>query len=217
MVLAIVTVDGGQVLQVSQIKRYDYLDLPSSSISNDNLTDLYEEDKLRKADYQNQHTFGVNFVRRALRSKPNNYCITSSWVIFFPIIAFQFNSVHSFISFLPNNDLQNQVLSSFGASLVVEKPVRRELFSMYIDNVDLSYKARGNLRSLEFNVMDLQVDNYSETMIYPVMLRSTKKEIHKSINFEDNIEYTAEGYNVSDSAEDKLNSQTGALFSRNKC
>ena len=76
------------------------------------------------------------------------------------------------------------LLSSFGISLVVEKPTRRELFSLYVDGLELTHKVKNNLMSFEFNIMDLQIDNYSETVIYPVLLRSKKKEIHKSLTLD---------------------------------
>lgn len=73
-------------------------------------------------------------------------------------------------------------LASFGLSLVVEKPIRREFFSMYIDGLEGRVKTKGSMRSFEFMITDLQVDNYSETVVYPVLLHSTKKEIHKSVD-----------------------------------
>lgn len=75
----------------------------------------------------------------------------------------------------------NLVLSSFGVSLVLEKPQRREFFSLYLDGVEMQIKTRGPVTTMEFAVMDLQVDNYSESAIYPIILRSTKKEVHKSV------------------------------------
>jgi hypothetical protein len=81
----------------------------------------------------------------------------------------------------------NFVISSFGMSLVVEKPTRRELLSLYIDGLEVLLKSRGSMQSLELSVADLQVDNYSETVIYPVMLRSKKKEIYNSVNIEGEV------------------------------
>jgi hypothetical protein len=75
----------------------------------------------------------------------------------------------------------NFMLSSFGVSVVVEKPTRREFLSLYIDWLEVLVRLKGSLRSLEFLVMDLQVDNYSETMIHPVLLRSRKKEVRRSV------------------------------------
>lgn len=72
-------------------------------------------------------------------------------------------------------------LASFGLSLVLEQPVRREFLSLYIDGLEGRLKTKGAIRSVEFMVMDLQVDNYSETVVYPVLLHSTKKEVHSSV------------------------------------
>lgn len=73
-------------------------------------------------------------------------------------------------------------LTSFGLSLVVEKPIRREFLSLYVDGLEGRLKTKGHVRSFEFMVMDLQVDNYSETVVYPVLLHSTKKEVHKNVD-----------------------------------
>ena len=73
-------------------------------------------------------------------------------------------------------------LASFGLSLVIERPVRREFMSLYIDGLEGRVKTKGSIRSFEFTVMDLQIDNYSETAVYPVLLHSTKKEVHKSVD-----------------------------------
>lgn len=69
----------------------------------------------------------------------------------------------------------NVLLSSIGVSLVVEKPERRELLSLYVDWVEMFVKSRGTMNSFEFAVMDMQVDSYSETAIYPVLLHSEKR------------------------------------------
>jgi hypothetical protein len=73
-------------------------------------------------------------------------------------------------------------LASFGLSLVVEKPVRREFLSLYIDGLEGRVKSKGAIRSFEFMIVDLQIDNYSETAVYPVLLHSKKKEVHKSVD-----------------------------------
>jgi hypothetical protein len=105
---------------------------------------------------------------------------------------------------------------SIGLSLIAEKPIRRELFGVYIDGIDIrwsetayiapskfesspvnpnstrsnsvdsnndltvtvvssvqsSRSLRGKKTSLSVFVMDMQVDNYSETTVYPVLLHS---------------------------------------------
>ena len=80
-------------------------------------------------------------------------------------------------------------LASFGLSLVVEKPTRREFLSLYIDGLEGRLKTKGIQRSFEFIVMDLQIDNYSESAIYPVLLHSTKKEIHSSVDMGDDDDH----------------------------
>eukprot|EP01033_Poteriospumella_lacustris_P006747 gene6747-4866_t len=86
----------------------------------------------------------------------------------------------------------NIQLSSFGISLVLEKPRRREFLSLYVDGIQLKWQRRGHVNTLEFAVMDLQVDNYSESAIYPIILRSTKKEIHKSVVMDGEEEFYAD-------------------------
>lgn len=66
-------------------------------------------------------------------------------------------------------------LASVGLSLVVEKPIRREFFSLYLDCLEAKMKTKGALRSFEFIIMDVQLDNYSETGVYPVLLHSMRK------------------------------------------
>ncbi|RYH20785.1 hypothetical protein EON65_22470, partial [archaeon] len=79
----------------------------------------------------------------------------------------------------------NIVLGSLGVSLVVERPIRKELFSLYMDRIEIFFKSKGMMKTLDFSVLDLQLDNYSESCIYPVLIRSTKKEVHNSIAMDD--------------------------------
>ena len=65
--------------------------------------------------------------------------------------------------------------ASVGVSLVLEKPYRREFLSLYIDGLEGRVKKKGSLCSYEFMILDLQVDNYSQTVVYPVLLHSMKK------------------------------------------
>ena len=89
-------------------------------------------------------------------------------------------------------------LASFGLSLVIERPVRREFMSLYIDGLEGRVKTKGSIRSFEFTVMDLQIDNYSETAVYPVLLHSTKKEVHKSVDLFQIDEGADEEYEITD-------------------
>jgi hypothetical protein len=70
-------------------------------------------------------------------------------------------------------------LSSLGVSFVVEKPFRRELFSLYVDGVHTVVASKGFRRSLELTIADIQIDNYSETCIYPVLFYSKKRDKRK--------------------------------------
>lgn len=72
--------------------------------------------------------------------------------------------------------------ASLGLSVVLEKPIRREFLSLYIDELEGQYKFREDAKSFEFAIMDFQVDNYSESAMYPVLMHSTKKEIHKNVS-----------------------------------
>lgn len=64
----------------------------------------------------------------------------------------------------------NFTLASFGLSLVVEKPVRREFLSLYVDDMVAKYRCQETLNSLEFSILNMQLDNYSESCIHPVLL-----------------------------------------------
>jgi molybdopterin-binding protein len=119
-----------------------------------------------------------------------------------------------------NNVFVKVSFHSIGVSLIAERPVRRELFGVYVDGIEVQWSEaahiapskvdgptepnaggtggpassvdesshdltvtvvspvqssrslRGMKTSLSVHVMDLQVDNYSETMIYPVLIHS---------------------------------------------
>lgn len=62
----------------------------------------------------------------------------------------------------------------FGISLVLDRPVRRELFSFYMKKVMTKFSLNEGVNSTEVTVDDFQVDNYSETAVYPVMLYCVK-------------------------------------------
>ena len=90
-------------------------------------------------------------------------------------------------------------LKSFGVSLIAERPVRREFMSLYLDGIDgrmvceqkvldptdgrksgrgkendSSYvqKIGSVFTSYELEVNDMQIDNYSETAVFPVLMHS---------------------------------------------
>lgn len=69
-------------------------------------------------------------------------------------------------------------LSCICISFIAERPERREFFVVYIDEVECSLVIKNETRnvgkttSLEFRIKDIQVDNYSESAIYPVLIHS---------------------------------------------
>jgi hypothetical protein len=69
---------------------------------------------------------------------------------------------------------------------VLEKPIRREFLSLYIDGLDFKVENKGILRSFELCIDDVQVDNYSESVIYPVLLHSSKKEEREKLKSREN-------------------------------
>lgn len=65
--------------------------------------------------------------------------------------------------------------SSVCISLVLDKPVRREFMHAIISNIETRLESYGTVSSAEFTIADLQVDNYSETAVYPVFMHGYKK------------------------------------------
>ena len=65
-----------------------------------------------------------------------------------------------------------------GVSIVADKPERREFLSLYADTIDLTYGMvpATNMQSVEVKVNDLQIDNYCETAVYPVLLRRVRQK-----------------------------------------
>ena len=64
----------------------------------------------------------------------------------------------------------SMALSSVSVSVVFDKPVRREFMCMTVRGIEGRVETGGRVSSLEFTVGDVQVDNYSETRIYPVFI-----------------------------------------------
>jgi hypothetical protein len=69
-------------------------------------------------------------------------------------------------------------LQGISASLVAEVPQRRELLGIFIDKFETTYRKapesakEGAMTSIEVKVRDVQVDNYSESTVFPVLLTS---------------------------------------------
>ena len=123
------------------------------------------------------------------------------------------NSLSSIINSSKSNESENEIqlgsesksfgfsfsLSALGLSLVVERPIRREFLSLYIEGLEGKLKTKGALRSFEFMIVDLQIDNYSETTIYPVLLHSMKKDKpHNITNNNQSISSMDEKYKEKD-------------------
>ena len=76
-------------------------------------------------------------------------------------------------------------LKSVGLSIIAERHCRREFLSVYIENIDVKSRREiggdsGTARlTVNLTVMDVQIDNYSETAVYPVMLHSFNSQERK--------------------------------------
>ena len=55
--------------------------------------------------------------------------------------------------------------------MVADRPVRRELLSLYMNTIKQNISKIDHILTMEVSVFDMQVDNYSETAIYPVLFR----------------------------------------------
>lgn len=69
-------------------------------------------------------------------------------------------------------------LAFVGISVVADKPERREFLSLYAENTNIVYGMvpATNMQSVEVKIQDLQIDNYSETTVYPVLLRRVEQK-----------------------------------------
>ena len=67
-------------------------------------------------------------------------------------------------------------LSSVAISLSVEKPVRREFLSLFIQGVLGKIRLTAAARTFELSVHDAQLDSYSETCVSPVALHTLRDE-----------------------------------------
>jgi hypothetical protein len=62
-------------------------------------------------------------------------------------------------------------VSSFGISIIADEPKRREILSLYTESMIGNFRVLGNTSSFEFSVRDMQIDNYCESYVYPVLFR----------------------------------------------
>jgi hypothetical protein len=67
-------------------------------------------------------------------------------------------------------------LSSLSISLVIETPTRREFLSCFAEDIGGRVVLNSQLSSYEVHITDLQVDNYSESAVHPVLLYGSQKE-----------------------------------------
>jgi hypothetical protein len=71
-------------------------------------------------------------------------------------------------------------LQSLCISLIAERPVRREFASLYMDEIECKFLQKQTVvkdlnsvvSSYGLEVADMQIDNYSETAIFPVLMHS---------------------------------------------
>ena len=72
-------------------------------------------------------------------------------------------------------------LAYVGLSIIADKPTRREFLSLYAEKTDIVYGLvpATNMQSIEMKVEELQIDNFSETAVYPVLLRRVRQKGEK--------------------------------------
>jgi hypothetical protein len=68
-------------------------------------------------------------------------------------------------------------LDSFAVSLILDKPTRRELLNLSLIGLEVQVKLKSGSRSVEFMIEDMQIDNYSETAVHPVLFCRKKKQV----------------------------------------
>lgn len=61
-----------------------------------------------------------------------------------------------------------------GISLILDRPIRREFLSFHLKEVLFQLSYTPEVNSTEIKVDDFQMDNYSETAVYPVVLYCIK-------------------------------------------
>ena len=66
--------------------------------------------------------------------------------------------------------------ASLSFSLTVEKPTRRELLSLFVEKIEGNMRVSATARSFELSVKDVQLDTYSETSLYPVVLHAIRDD-----------------------------------------
>ena len=72
-------------------------------------------------------------------------------------------------------------MNAISISLTVEKPVRREFMSLYLEKIEARIRATVSARSLEVSVGNAQLDTYSETAISPVVMYTIRDAESKDV------------------------------------
>jgi hypothetical protein len=61
-------------------------------------------------------------------------------------------------------------ISSLSVSLTLDKPTRREVLNLSVIGLEVQAKLKADSRSIEFMIEDMQIDNFMETAVHPVLL-----------------------------------------------
>lgn len=110
------------------------------------------------------------------------------------------------------NDTSLQLnLQTVSISVIADKPTRRELFCIYLEKISVfmqhvartPYQDEASL--LEFKLQDMQIDNFSETAVYPVLLTSVSTQERKERKAKDRQQ---------GSSSDPVSSDSGSVASR---
>jgi hypothetical protein len=96
------------------------------------------------------------------------------------------NDNKSFEDLRKNDFVLSVAVDNLGISIVAEKPTRRELFNLML--IKMSTELRLVRETLEenagmlikFSLEDMQMDNYSETAVYPVILRTNQAALNNN-------------------------------------
>ena len=72
-------------------------------------------------------------------------------------------------------------MNAISVSLTVEKPVRREFMSLYLEKIEARVRATVSARSLEVSLGNAQLDTYSETAISPVVMYTIRDAESKDV------------------------------------
>ena len=73
-------------------------------------------------------------------------------------------------------------IEKLGVSLIVERPQRRELLSLHLMQMQGQVKSSNSLMSVEFAIQDFQLDNFSESALYPVLMHSVQRKSSETLN-----------------------------------